>query len=72
MSQADAQAPPPGAGKPQSFKSRYKLQGMIAAVILMWLDFAYIHHGLVTGDPGTVSAGMVAMFAAAATAYYFG
>jgi hypothetical protein len=72
MSQANAQAPPPGPGKPQSFKSRYKLQGMIAAVILMWLDFAYLYHGLVTGDAGTVSAGMVVMFAAAATAYYFG
>jgi hypothetical protein len=45
---------------------------MIAAVVLMWLDFAYIHYGLVTGDPGTVSAGMVVMLAASATAYYFG
>lgn len=72
MSQAHTQAPPPGPGKPQAFKRRYKLQGMIAAVVLMWLDFAYIHYGLVTGDPGTVSAGMVVMLAASATAYYFG
>jgi hypothetical protein len=72
VSQADAQAPSPEPVKPQSFKSRYKLQGMMAAVVLMWLDFAYIYHGLVTSDPGTLSAGMVVMFGAAATAYYFG
>jgi hypothetical protein len=45
---------------------------MIAAVVVMWLDFAYVHHGLVTNDPGTVSAGMVIMLGAAAAAYYFG
>jgi hypothetical protein len=72
MSQTDAQVPPREPVKPQAFKSRYKLRGMIAAVILMWLDFAYLHHGLVTGDPGTMSAGMVVMLAASATAYYFG
>jgi hypothetical protein len=72
MSQADAQAPSPGAARPPSFKSRYKLQGMIAAVVMMWLDFAYIYHGLIGNDPGIVSAGMIVMFAAVATAYYFG
>jgi hypothetical protein len=45
---------------------------MIAAVAAMWLDFAYIYHGLVTDDLAAVSAGMVCMLAAAATAYYFG
>lgn len=72
MSQADAPAPPPGPVKPRAFKSRYKLQGMIAAVLLMWLDFAYVYHGLVTGDLGAVSAGMIVMLGAAAVAYYFG
>jgi hypothetical protein len=72
MSQADARAPSPEPVRSPSFKSRYKLQGMIAAVVMMWLDFAYIYHGLITNDPGTVSAGMIVMFAAAATAYYFG
>jgi hypothetical protein len=38
----------------------------------MWLDFAYIYHGLVANDPAAVSAGMAVMFAAAAAAYYFG
>jgi hypothetical protein len=72
MSQADAHAPLPGPVKTPSFKSRYKLQGMIAAVVMMWLDFAFIYHGLISNDPSIVSAGMIAMFAAAATAYYFG
>lgn len=72
MSQADAPAPSPGAARPPAFKSRYKLQGMIAAVVMMWLDFAYIYHGLIGNDPGIVSAGMIVMFAAVATAYYFG
>lgn len=72
MSHADAQAPSPGPARPPSFKSRYKLQGVIAAVVMMWLDFAYIYSGLITDDPGTVGAGMVVMFFAAATAYCFG
>jgi hypothetical protein len=72
MSQTDAPTPPPEPLESRSFKSRYKLQGMIAAVVMMWLDFAYIHHGLMINDPGVLSAGMIVMFAAAATAYYFG
>ena len=72
MSQADAQAPSPGPVTPQSFKRRYKLQGMIGAVALMWVDFAYVYHGLVTNDLGAVSAGMVVMLAGAGAAYYFG
>jgi hypothetical protein len=71
MSQADARTSPEPVRSP-SFKSRYKLQGIIAAVVMMWLDFAYIYHGLITNDLGTVTAGMIVMFAAAATAYYFG
>lgn len=54
------------------FKNRYKLQGMIAAVVLMWLDFAYLYNGLVNNDPVTTTVGMVVMFGAAAAAYYFG
>ena len=72
MSQADARAPSPEPVSSPSFKSRYKLQGMIGAVVLMWLDFAYIYHGLITTDPGAVSAGMVVMLGAAGAAYYFG
>jgi hypothetical protein len=72
MSQADAQNPSPEPIRPQPFARRYKLQGMIAAVVLMWLDFAYIYHGLITDDAGAVSAGMAVMAAAAAIAYYFG
>lgn len=72
MSQADARATSPQPVKSPSFKSRYKLQGMSAAVVMMWLDFAYIYHGLIINDLGTVSAGMIVMLAAAATAYYFG
>ena len=72
MSQADAQAPPAKPVKPPSFKSRYKLPGMIGAMAVIWLDFAYIYHGLVTNDPGAVSAGMVVMVGGAAIAYYFG
>jgi hypothetical protein len=72
MSQIDPQAAPPEPVKPQPFRARYKLHGMIAAVAAMWLDFAYIYHGLVTDDLAAVSAGMVCMLAAAATAYYFG
>jgi hypothetical protein len=58
--------------KPQPFRSRYKLQGTIGAIVLMWLDFAYIYQGLLNGDLAAVSAGMVVMLAAAAVAYYFG
>jgi hypothetical protein len=72
MRQADARAASPEPVRSPSFKSRYKLQGMTAAVVMMWLDFAYIYHGLIINDLGTVSAGMIVMIAAAGTAYYFG
>jgi hypothetical protein len=72
MSQADTQAPSPEPGRPQPFRRRYKLQGMIAAVVVMWLDFAYIYHGLITEDAVAVSIGLAVMGAAAAIAYYFG
>ena len=72
MSQTDARASSPQPAGSQPFKSRYKLRGMIGAVVLMWLDFAYIYHGLVTDDLGTMSAGMAVMLAAAGAAYYFG
>jgi hypothetical protein len=72
MSNTGSQTASPQAAKTQSFKSRYKLHGIITAVVVMWLDYALIHHGLVANDPGIVSAGMVIMLAAAAAAYYFG
>jgi hypothetical protein len=56
----------------QSFKSRYKLPGVITAVAVMWLDFALIYRGLVADDLGIVSAGMIIMLGATAVAYYFG
>jgi hypothetical protein len=62
----------PPAVKAQSFKSRYKLHGIITSVVVMWLDYALIHHGLLVDDPGIVGAGMIVMLAAAAVAYYFG
>ena len=67
--------PPPAsshAGKAQSFKSRYKLAGMIGAVAVMWLDFALIYRGLVADDAAVLAAGMVIMLGGAAAAYYFG
>ena len=70
MSQTDSTASPQ-AGRAQSFKSKYKLQGMIASVVVMWLDYALIHHGLVTGDIAVVGGGMLVMLAAVAIAYYF-
>jgi hypothetical protein len=72
MNQADARPPSPDPVGSPSFKSRYKLQGMFTAVVMMWLDFAYIYHGLITNDTGALGAGMIVLFAAAATAYYFG
>lgn len=72
MNQAEARVPPPEPVRPPSFRSRYKLQGMIAAVVLMWLDFAYLYQGLIANDPGAIGAGMIVMFGAAAVAYYFG
>jgi hypothetical protein len=72
MSQADAQAQSTAPVRRPSFKTRYKLHGMIAAVVVMWLDFAYLYHGLLANDPGAVSAGMLVMLGAAAIAYYFG
>ena len=56
----------------QSFKSKYKLQGTIASVVIMWLDFALVHQGLVANDPTLVGGGMIVMFVAVAVAYYFG
>jgi len=57
---------------PASFKQRFKLHGMIAAVIVMWLDYVLIHYGLNANDPTAVGAGMVIMILAGAIAYYFG
>jgi hypothetical protein len=72
MNSTGSQTAPPPAAKAPSFKSRYKLHGIIASVVVMWLDYALIHHGLVANDLGIVSAGMIIMLAAAAVAYYFG
>jgi hypothetical protein len=72
MNNTGSQTASPQAAKAQSFKSRYKLHGIITTVVVMWLDYALIHHGLVANDLGIVSAGMIIMLAAAAGAYYFG
>jgi hypothetical protein len=67
MSRTNSQA-----AKAQSFKSKYKLQGLIASVVVMWLDYVLIYQGLIAGDLGLVGGGMIVMFAAVAVAYYFG
>jgi hypothetical protein len=72
MNTTGPQTASPQAAKAQSFKSRYKLHGIITSVVVMWLDYALIHRGLVADDLGIVSAGMIIMLAAAAVAYYFG
>jgi hypothetical protein len=72
MDNTGSQTASPQAANAPSFKSRYKLHGVITSVVVMWLDYALIHHGLVANDLGIVSAGMVIMVAAAAVAYYFG
>jgi hypothetical protein len=72
LNNTGSQTASPQAAKAQSFKSRYKLHGIITTVVVMWLDYALIHHGLVANDLGIVSAGMIIMLAAAAGAYYFG
>ncbi|MDA1094455.1 MAG: hypothetical protein O3A25_14455 [Acidobacteria bacterium] len=58
--------------KKQSFQARYKLQGIIAAVVSMWVSYAWIHQGLAAADPGVLNGGMAFMFVAVAIAYYFG
>lgn len=72
MSNPGSQSTPPPAAKVVTFKSRYKLHGMIAAVVVMWLDFALIYRGLVSDDPALMTAGMAVMLGGAAAAYYFG
>jgi len=58
--------------KAQPFKQKFKLHGMIATVVVMWLAYVLIHHGLIADVPQAVNWGMVVMIAAAAAAYYFG
>lgn len=72
MTNPGSKAASPQPAKAQSFKSRYRLHGIITSVVVMWLDYVLIHQGLVANDSGMVSAGMVIMLAAAAVAYYFG
>jgi hypothetical protein len=72
MTDTGSQNAAPQAAKAPSFKTRYKLHGVITAVVVMWLDFALIYHGLVGNDLGIVSAGMIIMLGATAVAYYFG
>lgn len=72
MSRTDSHMASAPAAKAQSFKSKYKLQGIITSVVIMWLDYILIYQGLVAGDPGLVGGGMIVMFAAVAVAYYFG
>lgn len=71
MSQTQAQTGMPQVKKPESFKKKYKLQGMVTSVAVMWLDFIIIYLGLNSGNSAMMSIGMVIMFFAAAIAYYF-
>jgi len=56
----------------QAFRKKYKTQGVIAAIALMWLDFGLIYHGLSTSDPVATAAGMIVMIAAVAVGFFFG
>lgn len=56
----------------ESFKKKYKLQGLVTSVILMWLDFIVIYLGLINGNSALMAGGMVVMLGATAIAYYFG
>lgn len=58
--------------QPQPFKKKYKLEGMVASVIVMWLDYGFIYNGLVNSDVTQMSIGMVIMLIGAGIAYYFG
>ncbi len=72
MSKTNSPAASPQPAKAQSFKVRHKLRGTIAAVVLMWIGYAWIHQALAAADPGVVSGGMTFMFIAVAVGYYFG
>jgi hypothetical protein len=72
MNNTGSQTASPQPTKAQTFKSRYKLHGVITTVVVMWLDYALIYHGLVANDLGIVTAGMLIMLGATAVAYYFG
>ncbi|WP_227765406.1 hypothetical protein [Zhaonella formicivorans] len=56
----------------ESFKKKYKLQGLVTSVILMWLDFIVIYLGLINGNSALMAGGMAVMLGATAIAYYFG
>ncbi|WP_227765396.1 hypothetical protein [Zhaonella formicivorans] len=71
MSQTHAQTGTSQVQKSEPFKKKYKLQGMVASVIIMWLDFIVIYLGLTNGNSSLMSFGMFIMFVAAAIAYYF-
>ena len=62
--------PPPT--ETPSFRKRYRTQGILAAVALMWLDYGLTYHGLSTNDPLVMGVGMVLMVAAVSVGYVFG
>jgi len=72
MSQGESKTTSPQAAKTQSFKSQYKLHGIITSVALIWLDFALIYHGLAADDLAAVGGGMVIMIVAVGVGYFFG
>ncbi|MGE0812355.1 MAG: hypothetical protein AB7O28_00610 [Vicinamibacterales bacterium] len=72
MSSTGSTTAPTSTAKAPSFKRQYKLQGMIAGVAIMWVDYALIYRGLVAGDTTLITAGMIVMLGGAAVAYYFG
>lgn len=55
----------------EPFKKKYKIQGMVVAVIMMWLDFILIYLGLNSGNSFLMATGMGVMVVAAAIICYF-
>ncbi len=53
------------------FKKKYKIQGMVTSVIIMWLDFIVLYIGLNSGNSTLMAGGLGIMFVAAAIVYYF-
>lgn len=71
MSQTQVQTGTSQVKQAEPFKKKYKLQGMVASVIVMWLDFIIIYVGLNNANSVLMSLGMVFMLFAAAIVYYF-
>lgn len=53
------------------FRKKYKTQGMVAAAVLMWLDFPLLYNGLMHDNIGTMTIGFITMLIIACVAFYF-